>query len=142
MAETTTCNCLPDDIEVIGEPPSGSNDAQTIIPPSINGLKPYIVIEFCNRCRWLHRATWMLTELMLTFPNPTLKSISLIPLESPETAGRFRVWLTLDEDLILVWDRKTEGGFPELKILKQRIRDRIDPQRNLGHSDTTSKETT
>lgn len=28
-----------------------------------------------------------------------------------------------------------DGGFPETKVLKQRVRDVIDPQRNLGHSD-------
>jgi len=35
----------------------------------------------------------------------------------------------------LVWDRKTNGGFPEPKILKQKIRDLIAPSRDLGHSD-------
>jgi predicted Rdx family selenoprotein len=39
---------------------------------------------------------------------------------------------------VLIWDRKTDGGFPEAKVLKQRIRDYIDPQRNLGHSDKPS----
>ena len=51
-----------------------------------------------------------------------------------------------------MWDRKTEGGFPELKVLvssdqhssqtdvhqasqKQRIRDVIQPGKSLGHSD-------
>lgn len=43
----------------------------------------------------------------------------------------------------LVWDRKAEGGFPELRVLKQRIRELIAPQLDLGHSDkggTTKKE--
>ena len=35
----------------------------------------------------------------------------------------------------LIWDRKTEGGFPDSKVLKQRVRDRLDPQRSLGHVD-------
>lgn len=35
----------------------------------------------------------------------------------------------------LLWDRKTEGGFPEVKELKRRVRDVIDPQRDLGHVD-------
>jgi predicted Rdx family selenoprotein len=54
---------------------------------------------------------------------------------------------------ILTWDRKVEGGFPELKVLvrfnfvpsdistepaqKQRIRDHVDPNKSLGHSDVT-----
>ena len=54
---------------------------------------------------------------MLTFPPPTLMSVSLVPLDSPETSGRFRVWLLSENDTTLVWDRKSEGGFPELKAL-------------------------
>jgi hypothetical protein len=47
-----------------------------------------------------------------------LTAISLLPLNSDETAGRFRVWLFLSEEPpILLWDRKVEGGFPELKVL-------------------------
>lgn len=72
----------------------------------------------------LHRATWVQTELLLTFPPPLLKAISVIPLNAEETAGRFRVWLAMDSDdseqpswHILIWDRKLEGGFPELKVL-------------------------
>ncbi|KAI0959796.1 hypothetical protein AcW1_004520, partial [Taiwanofungus camphoratus] len=103
----------------------------------------------------LHRATWVSTELFLTFPTPVLKAISIIPLNSAETGGRFRVWLFLDsQPAILVWDRKIEGGFPELKVLvrypsseclgiiycyhfqKQRIRDRLQPGKSLGHSDS------
>ncbi|KAH9179964.1 hypothetical protein EDB89DRAFT_533821 [Lactarius sanguifluus] len=55
-----------------------------------------VIIEFCDRCRWLHRATWTSTELFLTFPPPTIRSITIIPLNSEDTAGRFRVWLTVD----------------------------------------------
>ena len=35
----------------------------------------------------------------------------------------------------VVWDRKTDGGFPEAKVLKQKVRDVVDPERDLGHSD-------
>ncbi|KIM45798.1 hypothetical protein M413DRAFT_64762 [Hebeloma cylindrosporum] len=98
-----------------------------------------VTIEFCDRCRWLHRATWVQTELFLTFPPPVIGTISLIPLNADETAGRFRVWLsTKGSDIpLLVWDRKVEGGFPELKVLKQRIRDHVQPGKSLGHSDTS-----
>ena len=34
-----------------------------------------------------------------------------------------------------IWERKRDGGFPEAKELKQRVRDEIDPQRDLGHND-------
>ena len=33
---------------------------------------------------------------------------------------------------------KTEGGFPETKVLKQKVRDCIEPNRGLGHSDKPS----
>ncbi|KAK0191204.1 hypothetical protein F5146DRAFT_877794, partial [Armillaria mellea] len=83
-----------------------------------------------------HRATWTQTELFLTFPPPLIGNISLHPLNSDETAGRFRVWITAgNEPPHLLWDRKIEGGFPELKALKQRVRDRVQPGRSLGHSD-------
>ena len=49
-----------------------------------------------------------------------------MPLDSEDTAGRFRVWLTVKEDgpPVLVWDRKVEGQFPELKILVSAFCDR------------------
>lgn len=65
----------------------------------------------------LHRAQWVATELFLTFPPPELASITVVPLTSDEAAGRFRVWVFTDANPTLVWDRKVEGGFPELKIL-------------------------
>lgn len=40
---------------------------------------------------------------------------------------------------VLLWDRKAEGGFPETKVLKQRVRDRLEPGRDLGHSDVGGK---
>ncbi|CAG4991005.1 hypothetical protein DYBT9275_00657 [Dyadobacter sp. CECT 9275] len=69
----------------------------------------------------------MAQELLTTFQDD-LKSVSLIPSEVP---GRYQI--TLNEEL--VWDRKREGHFPEPKELKKRIRDIIDPERNLGHND-------
>lgn len=35
----------------------------------------------------------------------------------------------------VVWDRAEEGGFPETKELKQRVRDILAPLKYLGHSD-------
>ncbi|KAG2158869.1 Rdx family-domain-containing protein [Suillus bovinus] len=114
-------------------------DSSTFIPP-LPLASPSIIIEFCDRCRWLHRATWVSTELFLTFPPPALKAISIIPLNSEETGGRFRVWLNLEgSPPQLMWDRKIEGGFPELKGLKQRIRDHVQPGKSLGHSDKKSE---
>lgn len=45
----------------------------------------------------------------------------LIPSVAPELAGRFRVWLIEseqgNENTTLMWDRKLEDAFPELKVL-------------------------
>ena len=49
----------------------------------------------------------------------------------PGTGGVFEVRL----DGETLWSRKAEGRFPELKELKRRLRDRIAPERSLGHSD-------
>jgi selenoprotein W-related protein len=35
----------------------------------------------------------------------------------------------------LVWSRDAQGRFPDIKELKQLVRDRIAPGRSLGHSD-------
>lgn len=50
----------------------------------------------------------------------------LVPRVAPETAGRFRVWLAAQDAtgptrMYLLWDRKAEGGFPELKELVCRM---------------------
>ncbi|HCC80177.1 MAG TPA: selenoprotein, partial [Methylophaga sp.] len=45
--------------------------------------------------------------------------------------GTFEV--TADNQL--AWSRKQEGRFPEITELKQRVRDIIAPEQDLGHSD-------
>ena len=108
---------------------------ETFTPPTEE--HPTISIEYCDRCRWQPRAQWLLTELLLTFPPPTIQSIALVPRNQEATAGRFRVWLydAANTAPKLLWDRKIEGGFPEAKHLKQRVRDAIAPGMSLGHSD-------
>ena len=49
----------------------------------------------------------------------------------PGTGGVFRI----EYEGELIWDRKSEGGFPDVKTLKQLVRDRLDPARDLGHID-------
>ena len=90
-------------------------------------MKPAITIEYCPGCRWLLRAGWTAQELLTTF-EAELGSVALRP---SETAGTFDVCI----DGEAVWVRKEEGRFPEMKELKQRIRDVVNPKRDLGHSD-------
>ena len=90
---------------------------------------PRLEIEYCTQCRWLLRAGWTAQELLTTFP-ADLGEVALVP----GTGGVFTV--RLDDDLI--WDRREQGGFPELGTLKQLVRDRVAPERSLGHTDRAS----
>ena len=87
---------------------------------------PRVAIAYCTQCNWLLRATWMAQELLSTFGSDLGEVVLL-----PRSGGLFQI--TYDGDLI--WDRKTDGGFPDVKTLKQRVRDRLDPERDLGHID-------
>jgi selenoprotein W-related protein len=90
---------------------------------------PRVEIEYCTQCRWLLRAAWMGQELLTTF-SEELGEVALVP----GTGGVFNV--RVDEEL--VWSRTDAGAFPEIKELKQLIRDRIAPGKELGHSDKKS----
>jgi selenoprotein W-related protein len=87
---------------------------------------PRIEIEYCTQCRWLLRAAWMAQELLTTFQ----AEIGELVLR-PGSGGTFEV--RVDEHTI--WSRVAQGRFPEIKELKQLLRDRIAPGRDLGHSD-------
>ncbi|KAF3000726.1 hypothetical protein E8E13_003577 [Curvularia kusanoi] len=101
---------------------------------------PRVAITYCTQCRWMLRAAYFGQELLSTF-GTQIGEIALIP----ATGGLFQVELThipetqTSAEKTLLWDRKTEGGFPETKVLKQRVRDRIDPKKDLGHSDVGGK---
>jgi selenoprotein W-related protein len=41
----------------------------------------------------------------------------------------------VERGAILVWDRKADGGFPDIVDLKRRVRDIIAPDLVLGHAD-------
>jgi selenoprotein W-related protein len=85
-----------------------------------------VTILYCTQCQWLLRASWMAQELLSTF-GQELGEVALIP----GTGGVF----TIAVDGEQIWDRKEQGGFPEITVLKQLVRDRVSPDRDLGHSD-------
>ena len=90
-------------------------------------MKPKITLEYCPKCHWLLRSAWMAQELLTTF-EAELGEVSLRP---SEIAGSFKV--LLNEEII--FDRKREGHFTEIKVLKQLVRDLVAPEKSLGHSD-------
>ncbi|KAL8370482.1 hypothetical protein RB595_000721 [Gaeumannomyces hyphopodioides] len=112
---------------------------------------PRVTIKFCTQCKWMLRAAYYAQELLSTF-STSLGEVAL----QPSTGGVFVVQIhpvpptpaaaagagtgpsspPPPADLTrTLWDRKVDGGFPETKELKRRLRDVIEPGRNLGHVD-------
>jgi selenoprotein W-related protein len=87
---------------------------------------PRLEIEYCTQCRWLLRAAWLSQELLTTFTQE-LGEVALIP----GANGIFEVRLEGET----IFSRRQQGRFPESKELKQLVRDRIAPEKHLGHSD-------
>lgn len=92
-----------------------------------NSHKPRIAIHYCTQCNWMLRAAWIAQEILHTFSD-NVREVALIP----ATGGLYEIYLNEEK----IWCRKADGGFPEAKEIKQRIRDQIDPERSLGHSDS------
>ena len=95
------------------------------------GDKPSLTITYCTQCNWLLRSAWMAQEVLSTF-SLEMGQVTLVP----GTGGIFEIHL--DDELI--WERKRDGGFPDIRLLKQMVRDRIDPDRDLGHVDRINLE--
>jgi len=93
-------------------------------------IRPAVVIRYCTQCRWLLRAAWMAQELLTTFESE-IGSVTLVP-------GRGGIF-EIDAAGSRVWSREAEGGFPDIKELKSRVRDRIAAGKDLGHSETNPK---
>jgi selenoprotein W-related protein len=73
------------------------------------------------------RAAYMAQELLTTFT----EDVKGVLLQPAEVSGRYTIYI--DEEKI--FDRKEQGRFPEIKELKQLVRDKINPEKSLGHSD-------
>lgn len=91
-----------------------------------NMKKPIIRIEYCTQCRWLMRAAWMVQELLTTFVDDVEEVVL-----KPGKGGVYDIYVQGE----LIFSRKEEGRFPDIKELKQLVRDRVAPEKNLGHSD-------
>ena len=82
------------------------------------------------------RATYYAQEILSTFESHNLiDSIKLKP--NYLRNGTFQIYCRQNDNDIKIWDRKDEStkGFPDVKTIKQLIRDIYAPDVGLGHSD-------
>ncbi len=91
-------------------------------------MKPVITIEYCPKCHWLLRAAYMAQEILTTFA----EEVGAVTLQPSEINGRFTIYSNSKK----IFDRKENGGFAEIKEIKQLVRDVVAPGKNLGHTDT------
>lgn len=73
----------------------------------------------------MHRASWVAQELLITFEN----EISEVAIGAGEI-GEF----TVSVNDTLIFSRKEKQRFPEIKELKNLIKELIAPDKDLGHS--------
>ena len=85
-----------------------------------------VEIEYCTQCRWMLRAAWMAQELLSTFEGE-IAEVALIP----GSGGIFEVRAGGQ----VLWSRHERKRFPEVKELKQVVRDAVAPGKSLGHAD-------
>ncbi|ODV78228.1 uncharacterized protein CANTADRAFT_23323 [Suhomyces tanzawaensis NRRL Y-17324] len=115
---------------------------------------PKVTIKYCSKCKWHNRAVWYLQELLQTFEGK-LNEISLQPVV--DQPGTFQVTLSKspheeeiiykrrfkNRDLALKYGDKDGlqsesyyyDGFPDSKMLKVLVRDRLEGKVELGHID-------
>lgn len=85
-----------------------------------------VEIIYCRKCNWLMRSSWLAQEILSAF-DEELSEVSLIP----GSGGIFEIKVN-DE---LLWSLKSEARFPDIKELKKLLRDKIAPEKSLGHTD-------
>ncbi|AHM62067.1 hypothetical protein D770_19080 [Flammeovirgaceae bacterium 311] len=73
------------------------------------------------------RAAYMAQELLTTFTD----DVYGVLIQPSEVSGRFNIRVNNES----IFDRKEAGRFPEIKELKQLVRDKVNPDKSLGHSD-------
>ena len=87
---------------------------------------PRVEIQYCTECRWLLRAAGMAQELLATL-STELGEVALVP----GSGGVSEIHV----DDHLLWSRAEARSFPDIKQLKQLVRDRVAPAKDLGHSE-------
>jgi selT/selW/selH-like putative selenoprotein len=85
-------------------------------------ISRHVYIEYCTGCQWGLRSFWMAQEL-LQLEESRISSVSLIPNRS-KPGGVFRIFVShvgTNDPTTTIWDRKVDGGFPEIQALQERI---------------------
>jgi len=84
----------------------------------------------------------MAQELLTTFNDDNLSAVTLVPNRTPAAPGaKFTISYHQDkQETTVLWDREEQQGFPDVKELKQIVRDRTNPDLYLGHSDNQKHE--
>lgn len=72
------------------------------------------------------RAAYMAQELLTSFT----EDIHAVSLQPSEIAGCYSISVNNE----IIFDRKQNGRFPEIKELKKLVRDKVNPEKSLGHS--------
>ena len=90
-------------------------------------IKPVVTIVYCPKCGWLLRAAYMAQELLTTF----MEELKGVMLEPAGISGSYTVLVNGE----VVFDRREQGRFPEIKELKRLVRDKVCPEKSLGHTD-------
>jgi selenoprotein W-related protein len=85
---------------------------------------PRVEITYCRQCKFLPRATWMAQELLTTLSDE-LGEVALIP------GGGGILEVTLDGEVIAT--NRDHAPMPDPRDVKRLIRDRIAPDRTIGH---------
>jgi selenoprotein W-related protein len=85
---------------------------------------PRVEITYCRRCKFLLRATWLGTEILTAFPEE-IGELAIVP----GSGGIFEV--KLDGEVVAT----NRGGapIPDAAEVKRALRDRIAPERRIGH---------
>lgn len=86
--------------------------------------KPRVQITYCTKCKFMLRATWLAQELLATFGDE-LGEVAIIP----GSGGIFEV--VLDGEIIAT--NRDHAPMPDPAEVKRTVRDRVAPDRKIGH---------
>jgi selenoprotein W-related protein len=131
--DAVTAEATPAAANVASTPSSRYDGTVTALTPLVGTKSPGVAISYCTGCRWLLRAAYLGQELLSTL-DTELNSVALIPIRD-KGGGQF----TISIDGVVVWDRAERNGFPGVSELKQLVRDRLSPGKDLGHSDVSTE---